>query len=228
MTCEQNPILLQAGRKSGNDALNKCRELMDLFEKRLRLDDLRLIERYVESKLKILVRFRIGGIDEELIACFQRKANVGGPDGDQQVLLYVVQSVQCPDRVIPSFVWFESVDCFERLLPYTLYLSALFGFVFLGTVGDREVDPVGVRRAVPRVATNDLVGEMVESAHKVFNSVSSEQGQAVGRRFDARYVIDQLARIRIVLDSDFVGIRLKESSDLAIEVRDVLFGPFDF
>jgi hypothetical protein len=67
---------LEARREGGNDPLNKCRELEDRFEQRLRLDNLRLIQRYVESKLKVLVRFRIGGIGEELVACFQRKANV--------------------------------------------------------------------------------------------------------------------------------------------------------
>jgi hypothetical protein len=78
-----------------------------------------------------------------------------GPDSDQQAVLFdVVQSVQHPEWIIPSFVWFEGVDRFECFLPRTVHFSVLFGVVFLGTVSNREVDPVRVRRLVPRVSAS--------------------------------------------------------------------------
>jgi hypothetical protein len=43
--------------EAGNDALDKVSHLMDCFEQRLRLNDLRLIQRYVESKLEFLIHF---------------------------------------------------------------------------------------------------------------------------------------------------------------------------
>jgi hypothetical protein len=64
--------------ESRNDALDKCRELMERFEQRLCLNNLRLIERYIKSELQILIHFRIGSIDEEFIACFQGEENVSG------------------------------------------------------------------------------------------------------------------------------------------------------
>ena len=66
--------------ESRNDALDKCRELMERFEQRLCLNNLRLIERYIKSELQILIHFRIGSIDEEFIACFQGEENVSGPE----------------------------------------------------------------------------------------------------------------------------------------------------
>jgi hypothetical protein len=69
---------------------------------------------------------------------------------------------------------------------------------------------------------------MVKGAHEILDGVTSKQWQRIGRRFDARYIIDQLARIRIMLGGDFIGVRVKESPNLAIEISDVLFGPFDF
>lgn len=260
----------EAGRESGNDALNKCRELMNLFEQRLRLDDLRLAQRYVESKLHVLVKFRIRGIDEEFIARFQREENVRwpeeginggelqavervawvsgvntsehlagmrpdidasipGPNREQQtVLLDVVQLVQNPEAVIPSLVGFNRVDCIECLLPRTLHFSLLFGFIFLGAIENRKVYPVGFRRTVLRFATDDLVGKMVEGAPKIVNCIPGEQGQRLGSGFSPKDIIDRLARVRIALDSDFIGVRVEEGPDTAIEITDVIFGPFDF
>src|SRR5271168_1443206 len=70
------PFSAHAGRESHNDALDKCRELMDRFEQRLTLDNPRLIQRYVESKLHLLIHFRVGRIDEEFVALLQWEENI--------------------------------------------------------------------------------------------------------------------------------------------------------
>ena len=64
--------------EGGNDALDKARKLYEQFHQRLRLDDLRLAERYAESELHLLVHFRIGGIDEEFVAYLQGEKDIGG------------------------------------------------------------------------------------------------------------------------------------------------------
>ena len=66
----------QASGETGNDALNKIRHLMDHFEQRLCLNNLRLAERYVESELHLWVWFFVKGSGEEFIAHFQRKEPV--------------------------------------------------------------------------------------------------------------------------------------------------------
>ena len=65
--------LNQLRLEGGNDALDKARKLTEQFNQRLRLDDLRLAQRYIESKLHLLVHFRIGGIDVEFVALLQRE-----------------------------------------------------------------------------------------------------------------------------------------------------------
>ena len=69
---------------------------------------------------------------------------------------------------------------------------------------------------------------MIEGAHQVFDGVSSDQGQAIWGRLDARDVINQLARLRIVLGADFIRVGIKEDAKFTLQVRGVLFGPFDF
>src|ERR1017187_7525400 len=70
-------LLFKPRRERCNDALDKCRELMNRFEQRLTLDNLRFIQRYTESKLHFLVHFRIGKIPHEFVALLQWKKDIG-------------------------------------------------------------------------------------------------------------------------------------------------------
>lgn len=248
-------------REGGNDAVRQCRELMGRVGQRLTLDNPRLIERYAEAKLHLLVHFRIVGIDEEFVACLQKdvggseegahRGEVGGvwkrllhhrghvcaevetlehrPNSNQQEVFFgVVKSAENPKLIIPSFVWFEQADRIGRYLRRTLYFSALFGFEFRGAVSGVEIDPFRVWRVVPRAATNNLIGEAVDGAYQIWNDAACDRRRAAGGGFNAREVINQLARLRIALGSDFIRCGFEESPNFPIQLSDVLFGPFDF
>ena len=217
MTPDQLWGISETRSESRNDALDKCRELMERFEQRLCLNNLRLIERYIKSELQILIQFRIGSIDEEFIACLQGEENVGGLEKsikdrklgsveriigisgggpfhhplhmsakidalkhgancDQKaVLLDVVKSIENPEKIISSFVWFERIDRGERVLSRALYLSLFFGFVFRGVVRNRKINPIGIWRCVPGIGTDKLVGEMIDGTHQILNDVSCNE-----------------------------------------------------
>lgn len=261
----------QSGGNRRNDALDKCRELMERFENRLTLANARLADRYVKSELQIGIRFLIRSTDIEFEAWFKRESLVSGHEElihslkrrlneisgaelvkkcgretagehlaqmdsgrartdcqQDPVLLDVVKSVEHPQEVIPSLVWFERVDCVDSFLRRSLYFSALLGFVFRGIVLDGEVDPIGIWRIVPRIATDQLKSEMIERTHQILNDVPSDEWQALGRGFNASDVIDWLSGVRVYLTSDSIRIGVEESADLFLQVRDVFFGPFDF
>src|SRR5262245_20505769 len=69
--------------ETNNDVINRLHHIMERWQERLTLDNLRIADRYVKGELHILVRFRIGGIDEEHIAFFQRALPISGayPEG---------------------------------------------------------------------------------------------------------------------------------------------------
>ena len=69
---------LEPGGEGRKNALDKCRDLMERFEQRLTLDNPRLIQRYLESKLQLRIRFFIDSTDVEFEAFFQREPLVGG------------------------------------------------------------------------------------------------------------------------------------------------------
>jgi hypothetical protein len=191
-----------------DDAVREAGELMDRFNQRLRLDNLRLVERYVEGELHLRVRFGIRGIDEEFVADLQRARGIGrGPDRDQVATLdEVVHLVEHSKWVpFPSLVRFGRVrggDDDGR--SDSLYVSAVRGYVFCRVRGIPGDGKSGV--ASGPCDSDDVRRGVLDMGH----------------------VIDRFSRVRIALGPDFVWAGVKEGVDCDIRVRDVLFGPFDF
>ena len=56
-----------------------------------------------------------------------------GPSGQQQtVFVSDVEVMESPKIVVPSLVWFDSVDNVEGFLPQSLYLSGKRGLLLFG------------------------------------------------------------------------------------------------
>lgn len=62
----------------GDHVVNKISKTLERFEQRFTLDNPRFAERYLKAELHFLIFFRIGSIDEEFIAYFQREHPVTG------------------------------------------------------------------------------------------------------------------------------------------------------
>jgi len=54
-----------------NDICNKLRQIGERFKNRITLPNLRLVDRYLENELHILVEYRVGPVFEEYVASFQ-------------------------------------------------------------------------------------------------------------------------------------------------------------
>lgn len=147
---------------------------------------------------------------------------------DQQaVLVDVVKFVEQPERVVPTFVWFDRVDYVYSILPHALYFSSASGFVYRGTVKNRERCP---KRGIFASNQDQLMGQVVQRTSEIVQSVA---GDCRKRRRSLWKIIDvkrKLARLRIALASDYIwlGEAKPECIDFGLQVVDVLFGPFDF
>lgn len=152
-------------------------------------------------------------------------------DRDQHaVLVDVVKLVDLPENISPTFVWFESIDRFYRILPYTLYFSRCFGLVFCGAFGNGEVD-VPARRDTTIRNKEKLVGQMVQRTPQVVDNTTSNRGNLDRHMIgSSRDVIDQLSCLRISLGADYVwlGTRREEGPHLHLQFTDVLLGPSNF
>src|SRR5262249_44116428 len=76
----EQPGRLQKTSDLVNDVADELRGLMERFNQRLTLNDPRLIERYINAEIHLLIHFRVREIDEEFVACFQRARPAGRPD----------------------------------------------------------------------------------------------------------------------------------------------------
>jgi hypothetical protein len=260
----RNEQLNQKRFETRNEVVDQIKHLLERFDQRLTLDNLRLAERYIESKLHLLVHFCIGGIDEEFVACLQRKHTVIGPEEsfgevevltefigpqplhmcshmgtqvkaaeggangkNQAVFIDIVKSVEDPERVIPSLVWFDRVDRVYGTLPHALYFSGSFSFVYRGIVNNRKVDVL--ERPLPVCSHKDqMISQMVQGAPEILENVTNNGGYSDRNIADAGQIINELSRLRIALGPDYIWLGIKEGSDPAFQVTDVLFGPFNF
>jgi hypothetical protein len=152
---------------------------------RIRFGDLRLTYRFFNLELNVLLNLRFDS-GEEGILCFQQ-ISTGKPIGGKQeiiaqgkqgtVLVDVIKLMDSPERAIPSSVWFERINCLERLRKHSLYLSSLFGFVFLESLSDRKFDSSeflrGKRdnRSTLHSDCDKLLCEVVKSGSEVVNDI---------------------------------------------------------
>src|SRR5437660_3791339 len=111
-----------------NDAFNFSREEFKHYLRRLPADDLNLIESYEQAKLEIVLkicvlpdlseydlifssipnrsRFRYG--HESTRSCFDPVASSSDPNwGNQFMLIPITYFIECPQKIIPSFVRLE-------------------------------------------------------------------------------------------------------------------------
>ena len=128
---------------------------------------------------------------------------------------------------VATFVWFDRVDRFYRLLPHARYFSHFAAFVSRGTAEDREAS------LTPRLDTvtpnqHQLVRQVVEGAPQVLENVSDDNREVERNLITSGQIINSLSRLRIVLDLNEIRFFAKKGPGLKIKIVDVLFGPLNF
>ena len=145
----------------------------------------------------------------------------------QAVFIEIVKFAELPEQIIPTFVWFERVDAFNRLFPRHLYFSTVFGrHVFVGGIGDGEGNVVGGNLGSDPFG-DQCVNQVIESAPEVIESVSNYDGDRKGNFRHTDDFKNLLSRLRITLKSNELAVSLlMEDSECFGEISDVLIGPF--
>ncbi len=168
---------------------------MKAWEKRVRWSDLRPSDRFLDCGLNIFLRL---GFDsgESRIVCFGKKST-DEPIGREQetlteckevaMLVDIVELANSPERVIATFVWFESIDRLGSFLKHSLCFSCLLGFVFNESLCDRRLDsPKLLRRerdnwCALHANLDKLTCQVVKSSPKIMDDVSS-RGDGIKRQ----------------------------------------------
>jgi hypothetical protein len=242
-----NGIQLKTRRERSHDVADEIRALMDKFDQRLRLDNPRFVDRYIAGKLNILIKFAIREIREEFVADIQGHQQILGPrernligsdfdsinsgsDGDKlAVFAGLVQFVKDEEIVtFPSVVRFKLEEIVSNDGINALYFSLTRGFVTLNRrfLRNREIDP---RVSTSRILLQkESVGQVVKSPDQIEHDVPNGVRNVCWDIDDFLYVKDRFSSVRITLSTDSIRAVVEESAQGLIELRDVLFGPFDF
>jgi hypothetical protein len=78
------------------------------------------------------------------------------------------------------------------------------------------------------VSFNQLPSQVVKTTPQLIQDFSAQQGDRVGDRGANPHLIDSISGLRIIPGAESIGIGFAEGLQPAIEITDVLFGPFDF
>lgn len=147
---------------------------------------------------------------------------VYGANGQEQsMLVNVVEPVKGPESLVPSLVWLDSVERFERLLLNAVYDLPQGGFVGLGGMSDGELSVFGDDGNYP-------TSEVIESAAKTVQDIASDKRYMTGDGWDFSDVIREFSGLRVYLSERRNGVRIVKDAQSGIQLVEVLFGPIQF
>lgn len=154
-------------------------------------------------------------------------AVLSGGSYQKAVLAEVVKCMEMPEPLIPSVVRFDIVDRFYSVVAESLYFSRRLGFVLCGGLRNGKANVPRDGTAIRIVLDEQLDRQIVESTPKIEQGVPADQKDIAWSRIEPRNVVDELSRLRIFLDREFVGVGFLEGYDGSLQITDVLVGPFD-
>ena len=228
----------------GDSDLNGPRSIVKESADWFAANDLDFIKRYERGDLEIVVKLRLGlGAKEYDLIFAAMPCSVGGEPqigriadhlpfvdnrsvtcGRQEdVLVSQTYFVECPQKVIPSFVRLERSKDREDLLRDILAPALHVAFEGGSTTTDREVRLTGL--STPASDSKGVNG-VIESSAQIVGGITNDLRQLFRDRLgDFDLPIDVARQFRIRLDSTLAWIFLKEGVDIALEDFDVVLTP---
>jgi hypothetical protein len=228
--------------KSHDDALNYARKLVEDSNRWLVVHEFNAANRYMLGDVEIRINFTAGLNAENFHFVFRaipdrvhnvsavprkvihHKATAVNSDGaDELMFIGVTELVQCPQEVVPSFVWLERAhevnDFFRQVFAPASYAVLKFSFV----VGEGEV---GESSALPKCDGDGIQG-MIEGGAQVVNGVNSDMSQSGGHGLGELDLMHILRCIRIELNDVTVWVAIEELGNLPIKFTDAVLCPIN-
>src|SRR5271157_3064634 len=200
---------LQERSELSNHSLNSINELMQRWQDRSTMRNLRLADRFIDFELHVLlyVRVKLGGESWGVLFEPESPVKIDTISADLKqctMLVNAVQLVDTPKRVIPTLVRCKPVDLLLRFWPDALYFSLLDGFISIPILRDWE----------SRLAGRGISWKNVERPKC--------QAGWCGNP------LSELAHIRLEIGQSHIHAVIPTSDEFPLQIEDVLFGPFNF
>ena len=224
---------------SHDDALNHANKLVEDWNRRCAVYALDIAECYKSGHADICINFATRHDAKKFHFVFRpipdgrwdaksaRDNNLlevdatrsSGYRANDAVFVGASEFIECPQRVIPSFVWLERGEEVNDFLRH-VFADSVYGVLkFRLGVTDREI---GVH---PLLAGLESVNSLVECGAEVVNGVNGDAIQSDWQGLSELDLIDFLRRVRINLNDSAVWVSFDELGDLPFKISDVMLCP---
>jgi hypothetical protein len=228
-------VSLQHRKELVDHAVHNINDLMEKWDQRLTLQNLRLRSRFLSGDIDFIIRCMAKESVEVWVCSLSPEVALESDSFKQNVLpdrdnglvfIDIANLVQSPECIIPTLVRFERINKPHRVGAHSLYFSAFGFFVCLGVGCDwesrmlRGSAPVGfdklpceVIQGTPKIV-HDVPGDGKQL--KGTNGVSSCIGQASGK-----------GKFSVTVTDDNCVVSVSEGFRDSVKLLEILFGPFD-
>jgi len=232
--------LLQERLKAKNQTLNEIQDLMERWEQRITLRNLRIADRFRQFEIGIALNFLVEDTGEVWVALLNEKCvekvqssdPFGSKNGvsidrkESPVLVDVIELMKTPQRFISTSIRLERIDSFDSFRAHSLYFSSLVPFVSGSILRNRKFDlPT---RWFATCANNDqLVCEVVKCGSEIVDNVSGCCDGVEGQLSHIRLILNQLTRLRIRISEDYVKVIVPANGKFRLQIYELLLGPLN-
>jgi hypothetical protein len=230
--------------KSPQDSIDHARQIVHDGLNWLSINDRDFLKRYEEGEIQIVVKLRVGACVKEydLVFCaIPDWIEVNGKSGPlhfdslkqraiahgHQDLMLIGDAylVECPEKVIASFVWLQSSQ--ERVNLLRNISASAFQCVVEGSAISSK-GKVSFSRTAP-VSGGNAVDSMVKRIPDITGSIADNLGKFFGNGSDEfDFKLNVVGVLRVGFNNSLVWVTVVEGAKLDFEVRDVLLSPSQF
>jgi hypothetical protein len=224
--------------ESHDDALNYVDKLCENNIRWLSINKLDIAHRYIVANLAICVRCSMRGLAKEFHfvfrsipsgrthlhtsynnAAFERQtADNNCGRGDKSVFIGIAEFVQCPENIVPSFVWLEPVDDVDNVL------REVFASPFDGIL---EVDKVWSDRKESVLSLSNSENSLVESGTQIIDNIGSNPVQGYWQGLNELDLMNFLRSVRVNINDVSVWVTISESNPLPFKITKVMLCSLD-
>jgi hypothetical protein len=137
------------------------------------------------------------------------------------VFCHIAALVQCPNKVVPSFVWFEPAKERQDIRRNIFAASPTYNirFKLCGAVGNRKVRILGIRSPSQRRAN---VAHLIQRRAQSLKNLHGERRKLGRNALNKLALVNCANSVRVSLFNASVGVSFEEFGNPPIKITDVL------
>ena len=232
--------------QSSEDAINHAKQVTKDAKDWIAAHNVHLVERYIKGELRIVVLNDCAGFGDRKYDLLLSNVPPRGhesyrtgntiegtdvhstrhhPDGGKHpMLICSAYPVECPNEVVPSFVWLESPQERKNILmeifgPFLPEHTLEHNFKFAEAIGDGKI---GFPGDLNRTRSNcNSMPCLIQGGSEIVNRIRGNNCKFIRERLGEFDLVNLINSIRIGLSDSGVWPCIEKNIDLLFKIKDV-------